>query len=75
MQVRTVGISPKLIAAVISAVAAYLVTQTLLELPPWAILLSQVVVITVGVYLAQAGDVQVIDEGLEEHDLHDADGA
>jgi hypothetical protein len=55
----TVGISPKLIAAVVSAVAAYLLTQTILELPPLVVLLIQVGAIIATVWKAGPGRVIV----------------
>jgi hypothetical protein len=68
---KTVGVSPKLIVAGLAAVATYLVTQTVLELPPWAVLLCQVVVILAGVYAAPPGQVQTLDPSAETRDLHE----
>ena len=60
-QFRTVGLSPKLIVAVLSALATYVVTQTVMELPPWAVVVAQAVVIAAGVYSASPGEVVVED--------------
>ena len=54
---KTLGISPKAIAAVVSAVLTYIVTQTVLDLPSWAVVLSQAVLIGLAAYTASPGDV------------------
>lgn len=57
MQRETVGISPKLVAAIISAVASYLVTQTVLDLPAIAVVVCQAIVVALAVYMAGPGIV------------------
>lgn len=51
----TIGVSPKLVAAVVSAVVAYLVTQPLLDLPPAVVLGLQVVSIAIATWAAAPG--------------------
>jgi energy-converting hydrogenase Eha subunit C len=58
MKQRTHGISPKLIAAVVTAVGTYLVTQPLLELPAIAVVVIQAVLVAVAAYFASPGDVR-----------------
>jgi hypothetical protein len=55
---RTIGISPKLIAAVIAAVIAQLIADPLLELPAGWDYVLQVVLTALGVYVAPPGDVE-----------------
>lgn len=62
--IRTVGISPKLIAAVVTAVGGYLLAQTVLELPPGVVLAIQVVLVAVGVFAARPGDVTADAESI-----------
>lgn len=57
MKNETVGISPKLIVAVILAVLTYVLGQELLELPAWAVVAGQAVIIALGVYQASPGQV------------------
>lgn len=57
MKAKTKGISPKLIAAVAGAIAAFLLTQTVLQLPPGVVLLCQCVVIALGAAAASPGKV------------------
>lgn len=53
----TRGISPKLTAAVVAAVVAHLLGQTVLELPPVAVLALQVVSVALAAYKASPGSV------------------
>lgn len=53
----TVGLSPKLVTAVISAVATYLLGQQVLELPPLAVVGLQALVIGITVWAASPGEV------------------
>jgi hypothetical protein len=83
--VRTVGLSPKTIiagvlpalATVVGVLISWLVTG---ELDKQELVLaltgfSSAILSALGAYVADPGDVQVVDPGLERHDLHDADGA
>jgi hypothetical protein len=54
---KTYGISPKLIAAVISAVVAHLLAQTLLELDPGVVLALQVIAVAAATWAASPGNV------------------
>lgn len=63
---RTKGISPKLVAAIVTAIGGYLLAQTILELPDWIVLAVQVVLVAVGVYSARPGNVQVDAEPIGE---------
>ena len=54
---RTAGVSPKLIAAVVTAVVTYLLGQEVLALPAWAIVLGQVVLVGLAAYAASPGNV------------------
>jgi O-antigen/teichoic acid export membrane protein len=58
MKVKTKGISPKLIAAVLTAVVTYLVGQEALELPVWAVVVGQAVLVAAAAYAANAGLVE-----------------
>lgn len=68
---KTVGISPKLIAAVITAVLTYLLGQEILELPAYAVVAGQAVLVALAAYVASTGAVQVLDAGAEDRDLHE----
>lgn len=61
--VKTLGISPKLVAAVIGAVVTYVLGQQVLELPPVAVLAVQVVGVAVAAWAAGAGRVETIGTG------------
>jgi hypothetical protein len=81
-KVNTVGISPKVAIPTYALVGlgALLMVLDLLKVVDvddevWQTLLGTAVVTGATGYAASPGDVQVIDEGLERHDLHDADGA
>ena len=54
---RTQGVSPKLIAAVTTAVVTYLLGQTVLELPPVATVIGQAVLVALAAFAAPAGSV------------------
>jgi hypothetical protein len=62
---RTIGLSPKLYAAVTAAVLGYLATQTLVTMPGWADLLVQVGLVAVGVFAAGPG--RVAPKGVRVH--------
>lgn len=68
----TQGISPKVVVTTLTAVLTYLVTQQLLELPAWAVLLCMIVLVALGGYKAPPGSVtppvigRPSDELLEE---------
>jgi hypothetical protein len=53
----TNGISPQLAAAVITAVITYLLGQTLLELPPLAVVGGQAVLVAIAAWAAPPGSV------------------
>ncbi|MBA3583419.1 MAG: hypothetical protein H0W36_02620 [Gemmatimonadetes bacterium] len=55
---QTIGLSPKLLAAVVAAVASYLLGQTILELPAVAVLALQVLTVAVGAYVTSPGEVE-----------------
>lgn len=57
MKAKTQGISPKLIAAVVAAVVGYLLTQTVLNLPPWAVVAAQAVLVAIAAFAAPPGTV------------------
>lgn len=52
-----IGISPKLIAAVIAAITTYLLGQTILELPPLVTVIGQAILVAAAAYAAPAGAV------------------
>ena len=54
---KTDGVSPKLIAAVITAVVTYVLGQTVLELPPIATVAGQAVLVALAAFAAPAGSV------------------
>jgi hypothetical protein len=79
---RTVGVSPKVAipTSVLVALGAVLMALDLfgvvdIDDEVWQSLLGAGVVTGATGYAAKPGDVQVIDPGLERHDLHDAPGA
>jgi hypothetical protein len=57
MKTRTVGISPKLVAAVVTAVLTYVLGQEVLELPAGAVVAGQAILVALAAYVASAGDV------------------
>lgn len=61
MKAKTVGVSPKLIAAVIAAVLTYVLGQEVLELPAWAVVTGQAVLVALAVYSAAVGAVTLTD--------------
>lgn len=61
MTTRTIGISPKLIAAVVTAVITYIVGQELVELPAWVEMILQGVLVAGAVYAARPGTVVTED--------------
>lgn len=54
---RTIGISPKLIFAVVGAVIAFLVTQELVDFSPYVDLIIQALAVAVGAFAAGPGAV------------------
>jgi hypothetical protein len=81
-QVQTVGISPKVAIPtyVLVGLGALLMVLDLLKVVAvddevWQTLLGTAVVTGATGYAAKPGDVQVIDHGLEQHDLHDGNVA
>lgn len=56
MDTRQIGISPKLIAAVVAAVLAHIAADPLLELPAWADYVLQALATGVAAYLAPPGN-------------------
>lgn len=77
MTAKTVGASPKLWAAIITAAVTYVLGQTILELPPGAVVAGQVVLIALAVWRANPGlvepenpfvedDTRGIDHAVEE---------
>lgn len=54
---RTIGISPKLILAVIGAVLGYLVTQELVDFPGWGDLVIMCALVGIGAFTAGPGVV------------------
>jgi hypothetical protein len=54
---RTVGISPKLAAAVATAVITYLLGQLVLDLPDVAVVIGQAVLVALAAYAAPPGTV------------------
>jgi hypothetical protein len=54
---KTLGISPKLTAAVITAVITYLLSQTILELPDIATVIGQALLVALAAYAAPPGKV------------------
>lgn len=67
----TVGLSPKFIAAVVTAVLTYVLGQEVLELPPLAVVAGQAVLVALAVYVAGPGAVQTLDPKVETRDLHE----
>lgn len=57
MNPKTKGISPKLFAAIASAVITYLLAQTALDLPEGVVVALQAVAIAISVWVAPPGDV------------------
>jgi hypothetical protein len=53
----TAGVSPKLTAATVAAVAAYLLGETVLALPAWAVVACQAVLVAAAAYTAPPGHV------------------
>ena len=53
----TKGISPKLIAAVVTAIITYLIGQPILELPPVAVVIGQAILVALAAFAAPPGDV------------------
>lgn len=54
---KTDGLSPKLIAAVITAVVTYILGQEVLALPPIATVIGQAVLVALAAFAAPAGSV------------------
>lgn len=54
---KTLGLSPKFIAAVVAAVLGYLATQTLVDFPAWADLVVQVGLVGIAAAGAPVGKV------------------
>lgn len=61
MKTKTVGVSPKAIAAVITAALTYVLGQEVLALPAWAVLLGQVVLVSIAAYSFGPGTVTTAD--------------
>lgn len=57
MKTRTVGVSPKLVAAVVTAVVTYIVGQELVDLEPWVEMILQGVLVALAVFAASPGTV------------------
>ena len=55
---RTLGVSPKLIAAVFTAILTYLLGQEVLELPPIAVVVGQAVLVALAAFAAPPGEVE-----------------
>lgn len=68
---RTIGISPKLPAAIVAAVITYLLGQEVLELPAGVVVALQGAGVALGVFLAGPGDVETDAIDLA-HELPDA---
>lgn len=66
---KTNGISPKAVAATVTAVLTYLLGQELLELPVWATVVGQLVLVGLAAYAAPAGDVIASPVGPPSDDL------
>lgn len=62
MKTKTVGVSPKLIAAVVTAVVTYLVGQEALELPAWAIVAGQAALVALAAWVANPGSVTTTED-------------
>lgn len=58
MTAKTLGASPKLWAAIITAAVTYILGQQILELPSAAVVTGQVVLIALAVYRASPGLVE-----------------
>jgi hypothetical protein len=56
---NTIGISPKLVWAVIAAVCAQVLADPLLELPAWADYVIQAVATAAAAYIAPPGNVAI----------------
>jgi hypothetical protein len=52
---KTVGVSPKLIAATVTAIITYLLGQEVLELPPAVEVIGQAVLVALAAYIASPG--------------------
>jgi hypothetical protein len=52
---RTIGVSPKLVASVVTVVVTYLLTQTVLALPPAAVVACQALLVAVSAFVASPG--------------------
>lgn len=57
MKTRTVGVSPKLVAAVVTAVVTYIAGQELVDLEPWVEMILQGVLVALAVYSVGPGTV------------------
>jgi hypothetical protein len=85
LSVRTVGLSPKTIVAgvlpALATIVGLLISWAVTgELDKQELVLaltgfSTALLSALGAYVADPGDVQIVDEGLERHDLHEANGA
>lgn len=73
MKSTTVGVSPKLIAAVVTAALTYVLGQTVLELPAWAVVLGQVLLVSIAAY--SAGPGQIVRETNEREPFKGERGA
>lgn len=60
--VRTVGVSPKAIAAVVVAVITYVLGQEVVDLPTWIEVIGQAVLVAIAAYTAPPGTVRAADD-------------
>jgi hypothetical protein len=60
---QTVGVSPKLIAAVVTAVVTYVLGQAVLDLPPLVVVIGQAVLVAAAAFAAPPGKVRWMDVG------------
>jgi hypothetical protein len=63
VKAKTVGVSPKAFAAVVTAALTYVLGQSVLALPAWAVVLGQVVLVSIAAYAAGPGTVTRDESG------------
>ncbi len=75
MSAKTKGVSPKLLAAVVTAVLTYLLGQEVLELPAWATVVGQAVLVALAAFAAPPGLVEPENPFMKDaspEDIHHA---
>lgn len=59
---KTIGISPKLVVAVVTAVFTYLMAQQVLALPPGVVVAGQALLVALAVFRAPPGTTVAPDQ-------------